>query len=218
MKALAFVIALAACAGADAANIPGAKAAEVAPAVFAPPVLVTAAAPVTCCVPEPSAVARSVAPETQELGFGESCAVSEAEHAVREICGATPSESALPPTVAVEMLSVGTTTTSRAGDAPAFDAALPSKAGEPTEPIALDDIKVVKKSEAQPARILPESRSDTSCNLADFYRRRFLSGPWSVMRRLEAAKLRGDTEEVERLTAMLEEVLGEALEVEGTEP
>ena len=96
--------------------------------------------------------------------------------------------------------------------------ALPSKAGETTEPIALDDIKVVRESVAQPARILPESRSDTSCNLADFYRRRFLSGPWSVMRRLEAAKLRGDTEEVERLTAMLEEVLGEALEVEGTEP
>ena len=73
---------------------------------------------------------------------------------------------------------------------------------------------------AIPTRIgsWPESRADSSCNLADFYRRRFLSGPWSVMRRLEAAKLRGDTEEVERLTAMLEEVLDEALEVEGTEP
>ena len=218
MKALAFVIALAACAGADAANIPGAKAAEVAPAVFAPPVLVTAAAPGTCCVPEPSAVARSVAPETQELGFGESCAVSEAEHAVREICGATPSESALPPTVAVEMLSVGTTTTSRAGDAPTFDAALPSEAGETTEPAVLEDIKVVKEPLAQPAKILPESRADSSCNLADLYRKRFLSGPWSVTRRLEAARMRDDTEEVERLSAMLEAVFDEALEVEGTEP
>ena len=218
MKTLAFVIALAACAGADAANIPGAKAAEVSPAVFAPPVLVTAAAPVACCVPESPSVARSVAPETQELGFGESCAVSEAEHAVREICGATPSESALPPTVAVEMLSVGTTTTSRAGDAPTFDAALPSEAGETTEPAVLEDIKVVKKSLAQPAKILPESRADSSCNLADLYRRRFLSGPWSVTRRLEAARMRGDTEEEQRLTAMLEAVFDEALEVEGTEP
>ena len=125
--------------------------------------------------------------------------VKPSESVVREVSGAAPSEKAR-------------------ANAPAFDAALPSKAGETTEPIALDDIKVVRESVAQPARILPESRSDTSCNLADFYRRRFLSGPWSVMRRLEAAKLRGDTEEVERLTAMLEEVLGEALEVEGTEP
>ena len=96
--------------------------------------------------------------------------------------------------------------------------ALPSEAGKTTEPIALDDIKVVKESEAQPARILPEPRADSDCNLADLYRRRFLSGPWSVKRRLEAARIRGDTEEIERLTAVLEEIVGEALEVEGTEP
>ena len=125
--------------------------------------------------------------------------VKPSKSVVDEVSGATPIEEAR-------------------ANAPAFDAALPSKAGEPTEPIALDDIKVVKKSEAQPARILPESRSDTSCNLADLYRRRFLSGPWSVTRRLEAARMRGDTEEVERLSAMLEEIVGEALEVEGTEP
>ena len=100
----------------------------------------------------------------------------------------------------------------------AFPMALPSKAGETTEPTVLENIKVVKKSEAQPARILPESRADSSCNLADLYRRRFLSGPWSVTRRLEAARMRGDTEEEQRLTAMLEAVFDEALEVEGTEP
>ena len=143
--------------------------------------------------------------------------VKPSKSAVDEVCDATPSETAQMAVAAVEVSSAFTTTTARA-DAPAFDAALPSKAGEPTEPIALDDIKVVKKSEAQPARILPEPRSDTSCNLADLYRRRFLSGPWSVTRRLEAARMRGDTEEVERLSAMLEEIVGEALEVEGTEP
>ena len=91
---------------------------------------------------------------------------------------------------------------------------------QPSEPVVqeVDDIKVVRESVAQPARILPESRSDTSCNLADFYRRRFLSGPWSVTRRLEAARMRGDTEEVERLSAMLDAVFDEALEVEGTNP
>ena len=125
--------------------------------------------------------------------------VKPSESVVNEVCGAAPSEEAR-------------------ANAPVIDAALPSEAAKTTKPVALDDIKVVKESEAQPARILPESRADSSCNLADLYRRRFLSGPWSVTRRLEAAKLRGDTEEVERLTAMLEEVLGEALEVEGTEP
>ena len=73
---------------------------------------------------------------------------------------------------------------------------------------------------AIPTRIgsLPEPRADSDCNLADLYRRRFLSGPWSVKRRLEAARMRGDVEEEQRLTAMLEEAVDEALEVEGTEP
>ena len=216
MKALAFVIALAACAGADAANIPGVKAAEVSPAVFAPPVLVTVAAPVACCVPESSAVARSAAPEVQEYGRGESFAASEAE-VVREVVGASPSETAQMATAAVEVSSAFTTTTSRA-NAPVIGAALLSEAGEATEPTVLEDIKVVKESLAQPARILPEPRADSSCNLADLYRRRFLSGPWSVTRRLEAARMRGDTEEEQRLTAMLEEAVDAALEVEGTEP
>ena len=214
MKALAFVIALAACAGADAANIPGAKAAEVSPAVFAPPVLVTAAAPVACCVPESPSVARSVAPEVQEYGRGESFAASDSGQVVREVVGAAPSETTQVAATAVEVSSAFTTTTARA-NAPVIDAALPSKAGETTEPTVLENIKVVKESVAQPARILPEPRADSDCNLADLYRRRFLSGPWSVKRRLEAARIRGDTEEIERLTAMLEEIVGEALEVEG---
>ena len=67
------------------------------------------------------------------------------------------------------------------------------------------------------ARILPEPRADSDCNLAGLYRRRFLSGPWSVKRRLEAARIRGDTEEAKRLTAMLEEIVGKALEAEGME-
>ena len=217
MKTLAFVIALAACAGADAANIPGAKAAEVSPAVFAPPVLVTAAAPVACCVPESPSVARSVAPEVQEYGRGESFAASDAGQVVREVVGAAPSETAQVAVAAVEVSSAFTTTTARA-NAPVIGAVLLSEAGEATEPTVLEDIKVEKESEAQPARILPEPRADSDCNLADLYRRRFLSGPWSVKRRLEAARIRGDTEEIERLTAMLEEVVGEALEVEGTEP
>ena len=143
--------------------------------------------------------------------------VKPSEPVVGVISGATPSETSQIAAAAVEVSSVFTTTTSRA-NAPAFGAALLSEAGEATEPTVLEDIKVVKESVAQPARILPEPRADSSCNLADLYRRRFLSGPWSVKRRLEAARIRGDTEEAKRLTAMLEEIVGEALDAEGTEP
>ena len=78
--------------------------------------------------------------------------------------------------------------------------------------------QIVKAAILQRISAWPEPRADSSCNLADLYRRRFLSGPWSVTRRLEAARMRGDTEEEQRLTAMLEEAVDEALEVEGTEP
>ena len=125
--------------------------------------------------------------------------VKASEPVAGELSGATPSEEAR-------------------ANAPVVDAALPSETAKTTASVTFDDIKVVKESVAQPARILPEPRADSDCNLADLYRRRFLSGPWSVKRRLEAARIRGDTEEEQRLTAMLEEAVDEALEVEGTEP
>ena len=75
--------------------------------------------------------------------------------------------------------------------------------------------------EAKPKEVgvIPETRKDGDCSLIGVYaEKRLLSSPWSVTRRLEAARIRGDTEEVERLTAMLEYVVDEALEVEGAEP
>ena len=125
--------------------------------------------------------------------------VKPSESVAGEVCDAKPSEKAR-------------------ANAPVIGVALPSEAGETTESVALDDIKVVKESAARLTGILPEPRSNSSCNLADLYGKRFLSGPWSVTRRLEAAMLRGDAAEVERLTAMLEKALDEALEAEGTEP
>ena len=175
-------------------------------------------------------VAKADAPKAglQEAAVAPAAVASEAvlpmgsfikpsESVVGEVSRTALSETTQVAATAVEVSSVFTTTTSRA-NAPVIGAALLSEAGETTEPTVLEDIKVVKEALAQPARILPESRADSSCNLADLYRRRFLSGPWSVARRLEAARMRGDTEEEQRLTAMLEEVVGEALEVEGTEP
>ena len=143
--------------------------------------------------------------------------VKPSESVVGEVSRTALSETAQMAVAAVEVSSAFKTTTARV-NAPAFGAALLSEAGEATEPTVLEDIKVVKESEAQPARILPEPRADSDCNLADLYRRRFLSGPWSVKRRLEAARIRGDTEEAKRLTALLEEIVGEALDVEGMDP
>ena len=116
-----------------------------------------------------------------------------------EVSGATPCESAQ-------------------ASAPAFGAALPSKAGETTEPVVLDDIKDAMESAALQPGILPEARSDFDCNLCEVFRRRPLSGPWSITRRLNAARLRGDEDEVERLTALLGNAVEEALEAEGAEP
>ena len=179
--------------------------------------MVVLASPVEAPRPglQEAAVASAAVASVEALPTGSF--VKPSEPVAGEVCDATPSETAQVAVAAVEVSSAFTTTTARA-NAPVIGAALLSEAGEATEPTVLEDIKVVKESLAQPARILPESRADSSCNLADLYRRRFLSGPWSVTRRLEAARMRGDTEEEQRLTAMLEEAVDEALEVEGTEP
>ena len=56
------------------------------------------------------------------------------------------------------------------------------------------------------------------CTLVDIYaKRRMLSGPWGVTRRLEAARIRGNEDEAKRMEAMLDDFVGKALEVEGTE-
>ena len=74
---------------------------------------------------------------------------------------------------------------------------------------------------ALPPRIgvRPAAKSAAHCALAELYvRSRFLSGPWSAARRLEAARRRGDADESRRMEAMLGELIGKALDVEGTEP
>ena len=74
---------------------------------------------------------------------------------------------------------------------------------------------------AVPLRIgvWPAAKSAASCTIAELYtKKRFLSGPWSAARRLEAARRRGDADELRRMEAMLGELIIKALEVEGTEP
>ena len=76
------------------------------------------------------------------------------------------------------------------------------------------------KAAVPPAKVaLPAAKSAASCTIAELYTtKRFLSGPWSAARRLEAARRRGDADESRRMEAMLGELIGKALEVEGTEP
>ena len=73
------------------------------------------------------------------------------------------------------------------------------------------------EAKAKEVGVIPEPRKDGDCSLVGVYaEKRLLSSPWSVTRRLEAARIRGDTDEVKRMEALLEEAVDEALEAEGT--
>ena len=78
--------------------------------------------------------------------------------------------------------------------------------------------QIVKGTIPPQIGIWAAAKPDTDSNPCEVYRRRPLSGPWSVTRRLNAARLRGDEDEVERLTALLGNAVEEALEAEGAEP
>ena len=55
-----------------------------------------------------------------------------------------------------------------------------------------------------------------SCGLLTLYTRNsFLSGPWGAARRLAAARRLGDADEVKRMEAMLDDLLGKAINAEG---
>ena len=71
------------------------------------------------------------------------------------------------------------------------------------------------EAKAKEVGVISEPRKDGDCSLVGVYaEKRLLSGPWSAKRRLEAARIRGDAEEEERLTELLEEVVCEALKAE----
>ena len=83
------------------------------------------------------------------------------------------------------------------------------------QPVELTAARKASKTVAGPVGEIQPAKSGEDCSLVGMYSRcRLLSGPWSVKRRLEAARIRGDTEEEERLTELLEEVVCEALKAE----
>ena len=95
------------------------------------------------------------------------------------------------------------------------DAVGESDAAKANLPVVLTEAETTKQSEPGWIGEVREADEGEDCSLVGMYSRcRLLSGPWSVKRRLEAARIRGDTEEEERLTELLEEVVCEALKAE----
>ena len=96
-----------------------------------------------------------------------------------------------------------------------IDAVGESDAAKANQPVVLTEAETTKQSEPGWIGEVHEADEGEDCSLVGMYSRcRLLSGPWSVKRRLEAARIRGDTEEEERLTELLEEVVCEALKAE----
>ena len=90
-----------------------------------------------------------------------------------------------------------------------------SDAAKANQPIVLTEARAESKTAAGTVGEVKPAKSGEDCSLVGMYSRcRLLSGPWSVKRRLEAARIRGDTEEEKRLTELLEEAVCEALKAE----
>ena len=67
--------------------------------------------------------------------------------------------------------------------------------------------------EAKPKEVgvIAEPKKDGDCSLVEvFGEKHFLSGPWSAKRRLDAARIRGDTDEARRMEALLDELVEKA--------
>ena len=64
---------------------------------------------------------------------------------------------------------------------------------------------------AKEVGVIAEPKKDGDCSLVDvFGEKHFLSGPWSAKRRLDAARIRGDTDEARRMEALLDELVEKA--------
>ena len=64
---------------------------------------------------------------------------------------------------------------------------------------------------AKEVGVIAEPKKDGDCSLVDvFGEKHFLSGPGSAKRRLDAARIRGDTDEARRMEALLDELVEKA--------
>ena len=89
-----------------------------------------------------------------------------------------------------------------------------SSAAQSAEPgeCQIGSASPIQEAEPRKTGAMPEPKSDADCTLIGIYaKRRMLSGPWSASRRLKAARIRGDEDEVKRMEAMLDEFVGKAI-------
>ena len=190
MKTLALVIALAACTGANAESIPGVRPSEPNPVMLVPPALVIAAVPSVRIAPEGNSAAESAAPEAGlQGGDAVDAAVAQAQ--------------AFPESSAAQSAEPGEC---RIGSASQVE-----DAGTEAAKVAASAVDSSADAAAD-VRTLPRPQSDESCTLVGTYaKKRPLSGPWSALRRLEAARIRGDSAEAKRVEPMLGDLLDKAI-------
>ena len=179
------------------------------PVMLVPPALVTAAVPSVRIAPEGNTAAESAAPEAGLQGSNAvDTAVAKAQTAPEAIAMA---ESAAPEA----QLPSGGSVNEAVAQAQTFPESSAAQSAEPGE-CRIGGAKSINEASPRKTGAMPEPKSDASCSLVGSYaKRRFLSGPWSASRRLEAARIRGDEDEAKRMEAMLDDLIGKAINAEG---
>ena len=164
------------------------------PVMLVPPALVTAAVPSVRIAPEGNSAAESAAPEAQ-LPSGGSANETVAQAQV------------FPESSAAQSVEPGEC---RIGSASQVE-----DAGTEAAKVAASAVDSSADAAAD-VRTLPRPQSDESCTLVGTYaKKRPLSGPWSALRRLKAARIRGDSAEAKRVEPMLGDLLDKAINAEG---
>ena len=122
---------------------------------------------------------------------------------------------AAPAVVAVESVAIEpevafaeATRTSR----PPCERIIPLQAtGTALSPREIAPVGSSQEVRAKEVGVIAEPKKDGDCSLVEvFGEKHFLSGPWSAKRRLDAARIRGDTDEARRMEALLDELVEKA--------
>ena len=176
------------------------------PVMLVPPALVTAAVPSVRIAPEGNSAAESAAPEAQLPSGG---SVNEAVARAQAFPESSAAQSVEPGECRIGSASQ---VADSAADAPIFGEVALGKTDGMSPSVALENAKPIQEAEPRKTGAMPSPKSDADCTLVGMYaKKRMLSGPWSASRRLKAARIRGDEDEVKRMEAMLDDLLGKAI-------
>ena len=151
------------------------------------------------------------AAEARTQALPKSSAAQSAKSGDCRIGEAHPTEDAGVAGAAVAASAVGPASAAEAHER-AFGEARPASHLVASPPAVLRDARPADGSEPDAVGTLPPAKPKSGCDIVGtFARERFLSGPWSASRRLEAARIRGDEEEARRMEALLDDLLGKAI-------